>query len=326
MPPETAHYFAMFWLQLISKTPIVSRIWVNKNKHLLTKKINFLGIEFPNEIGLAAGFDKNAKWLGALQMLGFGHVEIGTVTPKPQPGNPKPRLFRLAKDNALINRMGFNNDGIDVVVKRLKNRPAGLIVGGNIGKNKITPNQEAANDYYVCFERIYDVVDYIVINVSSPNTPGLRALQDKDFLIELFSELNARRSQKEKWKPVLLKIAPDLNQELIEEIVMVVKTAQIDGLIISNTTIDRNNLISNPIEIQSIGAGGLSGQPVLEKSTTVLKHFRNKLGNLYPIIAVGGIFDKKDLELKKSAGGNLFQVYTGFIYRGPNIVANLLDS
>jgi dihydroorotate dehydrogenase len=258
---------------------------------------------------------------------GFGvwHVEIGTVTPLPQPGNPAPRLFRLPKDGALINRMGFNNDGIDAVVERLKNRPAGLVVGGNIGKNKVTPNEEAAHDYKKAFDAIYDHVDYIVVNISSPNTPGLRDLQEDEFISSLFKELQDLRGTKRIWKPIFLKIAPDFQQSQIHSLIQTIRKAKVDGVIATNTTISRNNLHTSKSQIEKIGAGGLSGSPVYEASNTILGFLAMELGGQFPLIGVGGVFTKEDYEGKISRGASLVQVYTGFIYVGPRIVRKILS-
>jgi dihydroorotate dehydrogenase len=283
------------------------------------------GITFPNTIGLAAGFDKNAKWLHLLKDLGFGHVEIGTVTPVAQPGNPAPRLFRLPQDNALINRMGFNNDGIDAVVERLKNRPVGLVVGGNIGKNKITPNEQAANDYTTAFDKIYDYVDYLVVNISSPNTPGLRDLQEDEFICDLFAKLHVIRTEKRIWKPIFLKIAPDFKQSQVHTLIDTIKKAKVDGVIATNTTIDRSNLNTSQAKIEKIGAGGLSGKPVYESSNTILGFLAMELGGQIPLIGVGGVFTKEDYEGKLSRGASLVQVYTGFVYIGPRIVRKILS-
>ncbi|NBP05781.1 MAG: quinone-dependent dihydroorotate dehydrogenase [Bacteroidetes bacterium] len=326
LPPEKAHYLAMDLLFIGLKLPVIKNIikwqYCSKDQHAVV----FLGIRFPNPIGLAAGFDKDARWLHLLKNLGFGFVEVGTVTPLPQDGNPKPRLFRLKKDLALINRMGFNNQGIDAMVERLKNRPDGLIVGGNIGKNKVTPNEKAIDDYRICFEKIYPWVDYIVVNVSSPNTPGLRELQEKAFLTNLFHELHNLRKSFENPKPILLKIAPDLTPEALQEIADTVRDCTIDGIIATNTTISREGLVCDTNTLDKIGAGGLSGVPVRQKSNDIIKQLRELLGQDYPIMGVGGIFTAKDIEEKKAAGANLYQVYTGFIYQGPGMVKELLTA
>lgn len=325
MPAEKAHYFAMGCFNILVKIPGIKQAlaaYFKPNKEVAG---NHFGIHFRNQIGLAAGFDKNAKWLEAIKVLGFGHVEVGTVTPKPQPGNDKPRLFRLPADKALINRMGFNNEGIEVMVERLKKRPAGLVVGGNIGKNKITPNEEALGDYLTCFQKIYDYVDYIIVNVSSPNTPGLRALQDKSFLNELFDALFGYRANQSVYKPVLLKIAPDMALEGFQEICEVLINKKVDGVVATNTTIDRSNLKTDTQAVEAIGAGGLSGAPVKEKSTEVVKTLKSLLPENYPIVGVGGVFKKEDFYEKIRTGAELVQVYTGFIYEGPSIVKKILN-
>lgn len=319
-PAEKAHYLAMDLMGLALKIPIFNQWLIKSFSPPQNPGKTILGIHFPNRIGLAAGFDKDARWLHQLKILGFGHVEVGTVTPLPQDGNPKPRLFRLKKDEALINRMGFNNQGLTAMVAKLKNRPEGLIVGGNIGKNKITPNENALADYVTCFQAIYDHVDYIAVNVSSPNTPGLRELQDKPFLVELFNILHHYRSNCEVQKPILLKIAPDLALPALDEIIETVKEAKIDGLIATNTTVSRENLMTSRNTIEEIGAGGLSGKPVFAKSNEVVKYLRNHLGNDFPIIGVGGVIDLENMSDKLAAGADLVQVYTGFIYSGPWMV------
>lgn len=325
LPPEIAHEFAMKGLHFVLRTPLLGS-WIKKSFQPLNANPTVVaGITFPNSVGLAAGFDKNAKWLHLLKDLGFGHVEIGTVTPLPQPGNPAPRLFRLPKDGALINRMGFNNDGIDAVVERLKNRPAGLVVGGNIGKNKVTPNEEAAQDYKKAFDAIYDHVDYIVVNISSPNTPGLRDLQEDEFICSLFKELQDLRGTKRIWKPIFLKIAPDFQQSQIHSLIQTIRKAKVDGVIATNTTISRNNLHTSKSQIEKIGAGGLSGAPVYEASNTILGFLAMELGGQFPLIGVGGVFTKEDYEGKISRGASLVQVYTGFIYVGPRIVRKILS-
>lgn len=323
--PEAAHEIAMRSSQILLNLPIIGK-WIEKSiQPPKTKPVIVSGITFPNPIGLAAGFDKDAKWLDLLKRLGFGYVEVGTVTPKPQAGNPRPRLFRLPEDNALINRMGFNNEGVDAMVERLKKRPKGLIVGGNIGKNKITPNEEAINDYIYCFEAIYDYVDYIVVNISSPNTPGLRELQEEKFITELFAELQERRLQKSKWKPIYLKISPDFQQSAVKELIQIIKKANVDGVIATNTTISRDNLLTDTKTIEKIGPGGLSGSPLLDQSNTILSFLGMELGGDIPLIGVGGIFTKEDYEEKISRGASLVQIYTGFIYVGPRIVRKLLS-
>lgn len=325
MSPEVAHEFAMKGLSWVLKTPVIGPWFKKSCVPANGKPIQVCGIEFPNGLGLAAGFDKNAKWLHQLKDLGFGHVEVGTVTPVAQPGNPAPRLFRLPEDKALINRMGFNNDGVDAMVERLKARPSGLIVGGNIGKNKNTPNENAVDDYVIAFTKLYDHVDYIAVNISSPNTPGLRDLQEDSFITSLFEQLQALRSERETWKPIFLKIAPDFHQNQIKELVKTIKKAKVDGVIATNTTISRDDLRTDKKTIQNIGAGGLSGKPVYEASNTVLGFLAMELGGNIPLIGVGGVFSKSDYNAKISRGASLVQVYTGFIYVGPRIVRKILS-
>lgn len=318
---EKAHAIAMNALQMIASIPIVSNII--QSIYRVSKPIPFIGLQFPNRIGLAAGFDKNAKYLKALKMLGFGSVEIGTVTPRPQPGNDLPRLFRLKKDEALINRMGFNNEGVDAVRKRLLHRPEGLIVGGNIGKNKITENEHAVHDYVICLNKLYDVVDYFVVNVSSPNTPNLRALQEKEPLGLILKSLTAERAlQQEKglpYRPILLKIAPDVSFEQMDGIVEMVIESGCDGMVISNTTIQRNGLKTSSEDIESIGSGGLSGPILLERSNEVVAYIHALKPEL-PIIGVGGIDSKIAAQKKIQAGAQLVQIYTSFIYKGPRLI------
>jgi dihydroorotate dehydrogenase len=283
------------------------------------------GLHFPNPVGLGAGFDKNAAHLDVLELLGFGFVEIGTVTPKPQLGNPKPRLFRLPSQKALINRMGFNNEGVEAIAKRLSIRKektnSSLIVGGNIGKNKTTENNDAWQDYCINFKGLEQVVDYFVVNVSSPNTPGLRALQEKESLRKIFSELQNLNHNN---KPILLKIAPDLENDALDDIISLTQEVKIDGLVASNTTLDRSLLnTANTAKANAIGAGGLSGQPLLEKSNQVLTYLHNGLGGRLPIIASGGIFTGEDAQSKLNNGASLLQVWTGFIYEGPSLVKNI---
>ncbi|MEO7960607.1 MAG: quinone-dependent dihydroorotate dehydrogenase, partial [Ginsengibacter sp.] len=292
--------------------------------------INVFGLHFPNPVGLAAGFDKNAKYLTELFALGFGYIEIGTVTPLPQEGNPEPRLFRLQKDQALINRMGFNNDGVEVIASRLKHfREANVvkgenyIVGGNIGKNKNTPNEEAWQDYQQCFIALHDYVDYFVINVSSPNTPGLRDLQQKyslEIIISHLKEINASRKNP---RPLLLKISPDLSVDALDEIIQVAMSSGLDGLVVSNTTIARDELTTSLTEINKKGAGGLSGKPLAKRSTKITKYIHEKTKGKIPIISSGGIFTGTDASEKLQAGASLVQVWTGFIYEGPSIVKKI---
>ncbi len=323
LTPEAAHTFTMQFMRIILYFPVIKPLlkYIYKNE----KPVKFLGLTFKNKAGLAAGFDKNAKYLETLEAFGFGFVEIGTVTPKPQSGNEKPRLFRLLSDKALINRMGFNNEGVDAIYHRLKNRNTSIIIGGNIGKNKSTPNEEAANDYALCFQKLYDVCDYFVINVSSPNTPGLRALQDKEELKKIISRLMVIRgefiNEGKTQKPILLKIAPDLTNEQLDEVVEVADDTFLDGLIATNTTISRDQLTTELENIAKIGAGGLSGAPLTKKSTEVLRYLRTK--TKIPIMATGGVMNAADAKEKLAAGAQLVQVYTGFIYSGPSLIKEI---
>ncbi|MEP7256280.1 MAG: quinone-dependent dihydroorotate dehydrogenase, partial [Ferruginibacter sp.] len=304
-----------------------------------------INIQFLNRVGLGAGFDKNAKYLNELEALGFGFVEIGTVTPLPQAGNDKPRLFRLPKDKALINRMGFNNDGVEAVAERLKawktrnekqqtrnekreTTNQKLIIGGNIGKNKITPNEDAWKDYEICFNALHDCVDYFVVNVSSPNTPGLRELQEKDSLKKILTNLqslNTKRlnTKRLNTKPILLKIAPDLTTEQIDDVIDLAMEIKLDGLVAANTTISRDHLTTHQSQLTAIGAGGLSGLPLKQRSTEIIKYIYQKTNGQIPIIASGGIFTAADAKEKIDAGASLVQVWTGFIYEGPSIAKNI---
>src|SRR5690554_4881340 len=326
MPAEKAHYKVFSWLRISLKSKVTRSI-VRKSHEVKHPKLQreCFGLQFDNPVGLAAGFDKDAKLFEELSCFGFGFIEIGTLTPRPQDGNPKPRLFRLPKDKAVINRMGFNNGGVDAAVERLKQRKSDVIIGGNIGKNKDTPNEEAINDYEYCFRALYDYVDYFTVNVSSPNTPNLRELQDKEPLQRLLTRLQIVNTQLGKDRPILLKIAPDLTNEQLDDIIEIVASTDIDGIVATNTTIDRNveNYSSN--EVEEIGAGGLSGKPVREKSTTVIKYLHDKSRGAFPIIAAGGIFTAQDAQEKIDAGATLVQVYTGFIYEGPKIVKNICE-
>ena len=397
--PEKVHYFSMNSLKLLCKISflkkIISRLFCPQSPPLQKE---FLGISFKNPVGLGAGFDKNAQYLNELEALGFGFVEIGTVTPKPQAGNDKPRLFRLPKDKALINRMGFNNDGVEVVAERLRKwsivngkssivnsewslvngqssvqepaavdaqlpgsrNTARLIIGGNIGKNKITPNEEAWKDYEICFTALHPYVDYFVVNVSSPNTPGLRELQEKESLRKILTNLQALNLSivnselsivqpnnlmsdspltidhspftthhspltipPSRSKPILLKIAPDLTQEQIDDVIDLAMEIKLDGLVAANTTISRDGLVTTADEVKKMGAGGLSGLPVQKRSTAMIAYIYKKTNGQIPIIASGGIFSATDAKEKLKAGASLVQVWTGFVYEGPAIVKNI---
>jgi len=330
-PPENVHYFSMNCLSLAGKIPGVRTLFRPSSTAAPRLKKQLFGLEFINPVGLAAGFDKNAAYLTELQMLGFGFIEIGTVTPKPQPGNDKPRLFRLPEHRAIINRMGFNNDGVKVVAERLRqwrNRRTEsqrrMIIGGNIGKNKATPNEDAWKDYEACFRELFDCVDYFVVNVSSPNTPGLRALQERDSLNKILGHLQTLNRQHPSPKPLLLKIAPDLSEPQLDDVIDLALEIGLDGLVAANTTIDRSALTAIPAKkIAKIGAGGLSGAPLKDRSTAIVRYICQKTGGRIPVIASGGIFTAADAREKFEAGAALVQVWTGFIYQGPSIVADI---
>ena len=323
--PEKAHHLTFKTVKFALKLPIIKHlIKFQYQFHDKSLQKDLFGLRFNNPIGLAAGFDKNAVLFEEFGCLGFGHVEIGTVTPKPQSGNDKPRLFRLIHDEAIINRMGFNNDGADIIVERLKKRKDfNLVVGGNIGKNKITTNEHAIEDYIYCFNSLFEFVDYFVVNVSSPNTPGLRALQEKEPLKRILRTLMDLNLEKPKQKPILLKIAPDLEEEQLDDIIEIANETGIHGVIATNTTIDRSGLSYTKEEIEKFGAGGLSGKPLKEKSTAVISYLAKKSGKSFPIIAVGGIHSPKDAIEKIEAGADLIQLYTGYIYEGPMLVKKI---
>lgn len=352
---EKVHYFAMNALHFFCSIGFIRKLLAASfqptAKNLAVEK---WGLEFKNPVGLAAGFDKNAKYLRELEVLGFGFVEIGTVTPKPQDGNDKPRLFRLPKDKAIINRMGFNNEGVKVVALRLKewkqkadsHKPIAdsndsrlsttncrLIIGGNIGKNKVTPNEDAWKDYEICFNELFDYVDYFVVNVSSPNTPGLRELQEKDSLHKILSHLQTLRAERLKLKaeehiqkPILLKIAPDLTQSQLDDVIDLAREIQLDGLVASNTTISREGLTTDASVVTAIGAGGLSGLPVKQRSTEIVQYIAQQLKGEVPVMASGGIFTAADANEKLNAGAALVQVWTGFIYEGPAIAKKICNN
>ncbi|MCA0933929.1 quinone-dependent dihydroorotate dehydrogenase [Lutimonas saemankumensis] len=321
--PEKIHHFSFSAIKTLMKIPLVPSVTRNifKIEDPELEK-NLFGLKFKNSVGLAAGFDKNALLFDEFANYGFGFVEIGTVTPKPQPGNPKKRIFRLKEDEALINRMGFNNDGVDVVVERLKKKKSNIIIGGNIGKNKVTPNERAIDDYMICFEKLFEVVDYFVVNVSSPNTPNLRALQDKEPLTKLLQTLQDANHQKKQPKPILLKIAPDLTNDQLQDIIDIVSSTKIAGVIATNTTISRDGLKSEHKD----ETGGLSGKPVKERSTEVIRYLADKSNKAFPIIGVGGIHSEEDAKEKLAAGADLVQLYTGFIYEGPGLVKRINKS
>jgi dihydroorotate dehydrogenase len=322
---EKVHYFSTNALNFVLKLPLIKKVFkilfCFENEGL---ERNLLGLKFKNPIGLAAGFDKNATMFQDLEYLGFGFIEIGTVTPKPQSGNEKPRLFRLKRDEAILNRMGFNNDGLHAVKARLKNRKKnGLIIGGNIGKNKVTSNEDAILDYKIAFEELFDFVDYFVVNVSSPNTPNLRDLQEKEPLTKILAELQLLNLKMKNQKPILLKIAPDLSNEQLDDIIDIVRETKIAGVIATNTTINRAELKTNVKIVESLGSGGISGKPLTNRSTEVIRYLHEKSNAAFPIIGVGGIHSPEDAIEKLKAGASLIQLYTGFIYEGPSLIKRI---
>jgi dihydroorotate dehydrogenase len=327
--PENVHYFVTDGLHLVNRIPgagALSRaFWLVDDKRL---EREVFGFKFKNPVGLAAGFDKNGLMIKEMANLGFGFIETGTVTPLPQPGNPKPRMFRLPADEALINRMGFNNDGVEAMARRIAEyreseaaKTQRVIIGGNIGKNKVTSNEGAVVDYQICFERLFDVVDYFVVNVSSPNTPGLRALQEKGPLLEILNTLQQRNNKNGISRPILLKIAPDLTNEQLDDIVEIVQQSGIAGVIATNTTISRDDLTSP--EGLKAEMGGLSGKPLKHRSTEVIAYLHKKSDGSFPIIGVGGIHSAEDALEKLAAGAALVQLYTGFIYEGPALIGRI---
>jgi dihydroorotate dehydrogenase len=322
--PEFIHHITFKIIKILGVIPAIMWSWrlIFKVKDKRLQREVF-GLKFENPIGLAAGFDKDAKLFDELASFGFGFVEIGTVTPLPQEGNPKPRLFRLRVDSGLINRMGFNNQGIESVVSRLRRKKSNVIIGGNIGKNKVTPINDAANDYAICFEKLFPYVDYFAVNVSSPNTPGLRDLQEKAPLAALLNSLQELNNKKEKRKPILLKIAPDLTNEQLDDIITIVADTKIDGVIATNTTTHRSGLKTVKNKLETIGNGGLSGKPVALRSTQVIKYLSDKSNRAFPIIGVGGILSSEDALAKLDAGATLLQIYTGFIYEGPSLIKRI---
>ncbi len=327
--PEKVHHLVTKYLQKIYRFPggatLLKSVWDYENPNL-AKQV--FGMHFKNPVGLAAGFDKNGELIAEMASLGFGFIEVGTITPLPQPGNPTPRMFRLPADGGLINRMGFNNLGVEALANNIakfrKNATEAqkkVIIGGNIGKNKLTPNEEAVNDYIICFDRLFDLVDYFVVNVSSPNTPGLRDLQEKAPLTNILKTLQSRNLKNGISRPILLKIAPDLTNEQLDDIVEIVVETGITGVIATNTTINRDNLITNAEIVKE--AGGLSGQPLTKRSTEVIKYLSEKSNKAFPIIGVGGIHSPEDALEKMSAGASLIQLYTGFIYEGPGLIKKI---
>jgi dihydroorotate dehydrogenase len=322
--PEVSHTITIALLKTACKIPgipaLLKAIHLVKNPKL---ERTIAGLKFPNPVGLAAGFDKNALFFREMGYLGFGFVEVGTVTPLAQPGNDKPRLFRLPKDSALINRMGFNNDGMNAVAERIKKKSNDIVLGGNIGKNKITPNEQANSDYEKCFDALFDGVDYFVVNVSSPNTPGLRSLQDKEPLTKLLLSLQAKNNAKPKRKPIFLKIAPDLTNEQLDDIVAIMNDCKIDALVATNTTLSREGLKTQGVD--KMGAGGLSGKPLTKRATEVVKYLHDKSKGTFPIIASGGIHSVADAMEKLDAGAAMIELYTGFIYEGPLLAKKICN-
>ena len=317
--PEKVHYFSFSFIKIISRLPFVQKILTSiyeVNDSRLERTV--FGLKFKNPVGLAAGFDKDAKIFKELSNFGFGFIEIGTLTPKAQDGNPKKRLFRLKSDSAIINRMGFNNGGVEAAVERLK-KNKGVLIGGNIGKNKITPNENALEDYLICFDALFHYVDYFVVNVSSPNTPNLRELQEKKPLTALLTKLEERNAEYKSKKPILLKIAPDLTDEQLLDIIEIVKTTKIAGVIATNTTISREGLQSK----NKYETGGLSGIPLSNRATEVIRFLSEKSNKAFPIIGVGGIHKPEDALEKLAAGASLVQLYTGFIYEGPKLISDI---
>ncbi len=324
LPPEKAHHFALGTLNTICHIKGFKSLlqkYFSGHQTPFEKKIGKL--TFRNPIGLAAGFDKNAAYIESMQTLGFGFIEIGTVTPRPQSGNPKPRLFRLQKDGALINRMGFNNDGLAQVIENLKKTKAEVVIGGNIGKNKDTPNEQAEQDYEACFEGLYPYVDYFTVNISSPNTPNLRDLQQKEPLQRIFYTLQNLNQKLGENKPIFVKIAPDISLAQVDEMIETASKMKIDGIIATNTSISREGLMHPKNKLEHIGAGGVSGKPVKSVSTNIIKHIAAHRPEHFFIIGVGGIFSPTDAIEKLQAGADLLQLYTGFIYQGPGLVRNI---
>lgn len=328
MPAEEAHHFTFRLIKILASLPgMKALLHAIYNTTRPGDQVQLFGLTFPNRVGLAAGFDKDAKLFDELACFGFGFIEIGTITPRPQSGNPQPRLFRLVKDQAIINRMGFNNEGVNATASRLsKRKNKTVIIGGNIGKNKLTPNEEATSDYIKVFDELYPYVDYFVVNVSSPNTPGLRELQEKEPLTKLLHTLQQLNDSKLSRKPLLLKIAPDLTNQQLDDIVEIAFACKLDGIIATNTTISREGLQTPPNELQAIGPGGLSGKPLTRRSTEVIRYLVQKSEGKIPVIGVGGIMNGNDALEKIQAGASLVQVYTGFVYRGPTLIREAVET
>lgn len=328
LPAEQAHHLTVSLLKTGLSVPGLSH-WLQSMYRLRDQRLHrqLFGLDFPNPVGLAAGFDKDGRYYQSMSALGFGFIEIGTVTPRPQAGNPQPRLFRLPQDRGLINRMGFNNEGVDAMVGRLRNRPASdLIIGGNIGKNKDTPNESAADDYLICFDKLFDYVDYFVVNVSSPNTPNLRDLQEKEPLTALLSTLQERNHDRPQPKPLLLKIAPDLTDGQLDDILDIAQTTSLAGIIATNTTISREGLTTAAEKVQAIGNGGLSGAPLRQRATEVIRYLSERSRGELPIIGVGGIASPADALEKMEAGASLIQIYSGLVYAGPQLIRDICQA
>lgn len=322
---EQAHHLSFFLLRIFLSIPGVGHLVRSiVLRGVRSVPVEAFGLRFPNAVGLAAGFDKNALLGEKWYYLGFGFIEVGTATPLAQTGNPKPRLFRLLRDEAIQNRMGFNNDGAQAIAQRLRTRRLPIIIGGNIGKNKNTPNEQAVEDYLTCYDALASVCDFITVNVSSPNTPGLRALQDRDPLLAMLTALVKRRNQSENKRPILLKIAPDLTEEMLDDVVDVVMLSGVDGLIATNTTLDYSLLQNSEAEARENGAGGISGKPLRAKSDEVIKYLHQRLPAGFPIVGVGGIMNGNDAVSKREAGAKLVQVYSGYVYRGPALLREIL--
>ena len=323
-PPESIHHFVFLSLKFFLSSQFLSRSF-SRIYHINDKRLQrtIFGLTFKNPVGLAAGFDKNAVLTDELACLGFGFIEIGTVTPKPQPGNAKPRMFRLPKDNAILNRMGFNNDGVHEIANRLKKRKSDVLIGVNIGKNKDTPNELAIEDYACCFENLFDTADYFVVNVSSPNTPGLRDLQEKEPLKKLLNHLVQLNKSKPNPKPILLKISPDLDITHLNDVIEIVRSTGLHGIIATNTTVNKDNLLTAPEDLAVMGSGGISGDPLDKRSTEVIRYLHENLGDEVIIIASGGINSKAQAMEKINAGASLLQLYTGFVYEGPALIKEI---
>ncbi|MBU8892927.1 MAG: quinone-dependent dihydroorotate dehydrogenase [Bacteroidales bacterium] len=324
LQPETVHSLIVSFVKIGFKIPGVSSL-IKKTFTVRDKRLNrvFLGMEYENPVGFAAGFDKNAKIYNQFSNFGFSFIEIGTVTPKAQPGNPKPRSFRIPSDKGLINRMGFNNNGVEYAVNQLKNNKHKVIIGGNIGKNTLTTNKDAINDYVICFQKLYDHVDYFVVNLSCPNIKDLHKLQDKDSTIAILNKLTELRRLESQYKPVLLKISPDLTNNQLDDVIETFNITGIDGIVATNTTVSRENLVTDKNQIEKIANGGLSGKPLTKRSTEIIKYLTDKSNGNIPIIGVGGIMTVDDAIEKLEAGASLIQLYTGFIYEGPSFVKKI---